>query len=201
MRRIRGHQVTSSRGYCTVHATLLVQDSEPREEGARGSEGAGHPQPRVCSPQHKAESRPLLPGVGAIARGWTSLVHFRLEPKRSAAGVRPAFACRAACQELAAFWRACVRACVRAYVCARVCVPGGAVGGKAHMLRLSHARMADRRKPLRLPQPRPLADWSHQLGPTAGGRRRARCSETLGLDKWKTQRYLERIEAGYPSNP
>ena len=29
----------------------------------------------------------------------------------------------------------------------------------------------------------------------------ALCSETLGLDKWKTQRCLERIEAGYPSNP
>ena len=74
------------------------------------------------------------------------------------------------------------------------------MGGAAHVLRLSHARMADRRKPLPLPQLRRWRIGAISWGPLleADG---ARCSETLGLDKWKTQRYLERIEAGYPSNP
>ena len=129
-------------------------------------------------------------------------MRFRLEAKRSAAGVRPAFACRAACQELAAFWRACVRVCVRVCICvrARVCA-GGRGGGRrtcASAAACAHGRPTEAATAATAEA---LADWSHQLRPTAGGRRRARCSETLGLDKWKTQRYLERIEAGYPSNP
>ena len=61
------------------------------------------------------------------------------------------------------------------------------------VLRRMRAAMADQRKPLSTAALRPSqADWSLFL---------ALCSETLGLDKWKTQRYLERIEAGYPSNP
>ena len=55
------------------------------------------------------------------------------------------------------------------------------------------AAMAGQRKPLSTAALRPSQpDWSLFL---------ALCSETLGLDKWKTQRCLERIEAGYPSNP